>query len=78
MIHGTSRREISWRFAQDCNGGDLRRRQSRAVILAACGGGGGGSSGTTNTTPPVTTPVPGSFADATVYSSGHRLAGDAE
>lgn len=41
-----------------------------AVILAACGGGGGGSNGATNTTPPVTTPsVPGSYADATVYSS---------
>jgi hypothetical protein len=37
-----------------------------------------GADGTTNTTPPVTAPVPGSFADATVYSSGHRLAGDAE
>ena len=40
-----------------------------AAILAACGGG-GGSNSATNTTPPVTTPpVPGSFADSTVYSS---------
>lgn len=42
-----------------------------AAILVGCGGGGGGG-GATNTvpTPPVTTPpVPGTFADTTVYSS---------